>query len=233
VVKEPAIVSGLSSGGVLAVWLGANAPESVLAIVAEDPPMFSSMWPRVREEKYMTYMFQAAVDTLGSPQGRDLEAYLSRMGIPQEGKDELLLIPAPIARGFVTLFKIVQAIKPNRPYDAPFLSYEMRAGVKFFMEYDVDFSRATIDGRLSQGFDPQEALRQVECPMLLLQASWSRDKTWGLLGAMDDQDVGKIRSLVKDVRYAHIDSGHGIHIGEPQWYLEQVNSFLEEAVPAS
>jgi len=227
VIQEPAIVSGLSSGGVLAVWLAANASDDVIAVISEDPPMFSSIWPRIKEEKYMMYMFQTAVDTLGNPEGRDLEAYLSRMGVPQEGKDDLLTIPAPIAKGFVILFDITKILKPNRPFDAPFLSFELRAGVKFFLEYDTDFSQATIDGRLSEGFDPEEALRNVECPMLLLQASWSRDKRWGLLGAMDDLDVQKIQSLVKNLHYAHIDSSHGIHIGEPEWYLEQVNSFVE------
>jgi len=64
--------------------------------------------------------------------------------------------------------------------------------------------------------------------MLLLQASWSRHKTWGLLGAMDDTDVQKVKSLVKDLRYAHIASTHGIHVGEPKWYLEQVNRFVRE-----
>ena len=225
VIKEPAIVSGLSSGGVLAVWLAANAPDYVVAVISEDPPMFSSIWPRIKEERYMTYMFQTAVDAFGDPEGRNLEAFFSRMGIPQDGKDEMLYIPPPIVKGMMLLINITQEIKPNRPFDVPFISYEQRAGLKFFSEYDVDFSRATIDGRLSEGFDPEDALKKVNCPMLLLQASWSRHETWGLLGAMDDTDVQRIKSLVKDLQYAYIDSSHGIHLGEPKWYLEQVNSF--------
>jgi pimeloyl-ACP methyl ester carboxylesterase len=47
IVQRPAIVAGLSSGGVLAIWLAANAPEDVLAVIAEDPPIFSSVWPRI------------------------------------------------------------------------------------------------------------------------------------------------------------------------------------------
>jgi pimeloyl-ACP methyl ester carboxylesterase len=233
VVRKPAVVSGLSSGGVLAVWLAAYAPENVAAVIAEDPPMFSSIWPRIRDEKFMTHMFQAAVDHLGDPKGRDLERYLASMGTPKEGTDRLFTIPVPIAKGFAAIFDVTKALKPNHPYDTPFFSYEMRVGVKFFMEYDTDFSKATIDGRLSASFDPEDALRRVSCPMLLMQASWSRHPTWGLLGAMDDQDVLKIKSLVKDVRYAYINSGHGIHIGEPAWYLEQVESFLGAALLSS
>jgi pimeloyl-ACP methyl ester carboxylesterase len=85
VIKEPALVSGLSSGAVLAVWLAANASEYVKAVMPEDPPMFSSIWPRIQTEQYMTYLFQHAVDTLGGPGGRDLQAYFRGMGIPQVG----------------------------------------------------------------------------------------------------------------------------------------------------
>lgn len=231
VIVEPAIVSGLSSGGVLAVWLGAYAPKSVLAVISEDPPMFSSIWPRITQEKYMNYMFQTAIDTLGSPEGRDIEAYFASMGIPKDGQEDLQLIPAPIAKGIADIVNLTKKLKPRHPYDLPLMPFEQRAGIKFFMEYDVDFSRATIDGRLSAGFDPEDALRKVNCPMLLMQANWSRDETWGLLGAMDDADVEKIRSLVKDLRYTHIESSHGIHIGEPDWYLEQVESFLKNVLP--
>ena len=140
VVKKPAIVSGLSSGGVLVVWLAANAPHQVAAIISEDPPMFSSMWPRITQEKYMAHMFQTAINTLGNTKGRDLEAYLSSMGAPKEGMEDLLLIPTPVVKIFMVLFKINKILKPKRPYDIPFLPFEMRVGLKFFMEYDVDFS---------------------------------------------------------------------------------------------
>jgi hypothetical protein len=88
------------------------------------------------------------------------------------------------------------------------------------LEYDADFSRATIDGRLSAGFDPEDALKKVHCPMLLLQASGFRHPTWGLVGAMDETDVQNIQSLVKDLRYAHIECRHAIHMLKPAWYLD-------------
>src|SRR6516162_10793059 len=49
VIERPAIVSGLSSGGVLAAWLSAYAkPGQVLAAFYEDPPLFASeVWPAV------------------------------------------------------------------------------------------------------------------------------------------------------------------------------------------
>ena len=230
VIGEPAIISGLSSGGVLVVWLAANAPKQVKAVISEDPPIFSSMYPRIIQEKYMAHMFQVAVDTLGGKDERDLEAYLASMGTPKPGQDELLIIPGQVVKILMAIYNINQKLKPKRPYDMPFLPFEMRVGTKFFMEYDADFSRATLDGRLSQDFDPQDALKKVKCPMLLIQASWSRQETWGLLGAMDDKDVQKIKELVKDLHYVKIDSSHGIHISHPDWFVQQVCEFVDGCV---
>jgi len=50
----------------------------VLAVIAEDLPIFSSVWPRIKDEKFMCYNFRTAVDVLGKPGKRDIEAYLSK-----------------------------------------------------------------------------------------------------------------------------------------------------------
>lgn len=113
VIQRPAIVSGLSSGGVLAIWLGANAPEDVLAVIGEDPPIFSSVWPRIQDERFMFNNFRMAVDILGKPGERDIEGYLSQMGAPVEGKTELLRIPPVILKIMFFLYRLNRAVHPN------------------------------------------------------------------------------------------------------------------------
>ena len=49
VIKEPAFITGNSSGGLLTVWLASNRPELVRAVVLEDPPLFSSEYPRIKQ----------------------------------------------------------------------------------------------------------------------------------------------------------------------------------------
>ena len=198
VIQQPTLVAGLSSGGVLAIWFAATAPKDVLAIIAEDPPIFSSMWPRIQNEKFMTRNFKLAVDILGKPGKRDVERYLSEVGIPVKGKSELLNIPPFIIKIMFFLARLNRAVRPNCPYDVPFLPFNMRAGFKFLSEYDTDFSRATIGGDLSKDFSPEEALKQVKCPMLLMRADAYRHETWGLIGAIDDKDLERIVSLVDD-----------------------------------
>ncbi|MEJ2736667.1 MAG: alpha/beta hydrolase [Anaerolineae bacterium] len=228
IIRQPAIVSGLSSGGVLAIWLAANAPQDVLAVIGEDPPIFSSVWPRIQDEKFLFHSFRTAIDVLGKPGKRDIEGYLSQMGAPVEGKTELLKIPPFILKIIFFLDRLNRTVRPNKPYDTPLLPFNMRAGQKFLSEYDTDFSRATIDGDLSKDFDPKETLKRVKCPMLLMRADASRHETWGLLGAIDDDDLECIVSLVDDLKVVQIPGRHEIHMVQPRRYIDELIAFVND-----
>lgn len=228
VIGRPAFVAGLSSGAVLAVWLAAYAPEHVLAIVSEDPPIFSSIWPRIQNEKYLYRTFKVAVDTLGKPGERDLEGYFMQMGAPARGKDDLMMIPPFFVKIIMGMYRLNRALSPKTPYDVPLLPYYMRAGFKFFSEYDTGFSRATIDGDLSKDFDPEDALRRVQCPMLLLRADAYRHETWGILGAMDDGDLERVRGLVKNLQVVQIGGRHDIHVANPARYIAELTHFVDD-----
>jgi pimeloyl-ACP methyl ester carboxylesterase len=226
VVKKPAIVSGLSSGAILSLWLAANAPELVSVVISEDPPLFSSMWPRIKEEKFMHRLFETAIETLGKPK-RDIKGFFAKQGIPIEDKEKLLFMPSFIARYRVLSLEFNKRIRPSKPYDLLNARFDERVGLKFISEYDVDFSKATIDGRLVKGFDPEETLKKIKCPVLLIHAYWSRHKTWGLLGALDDKDVEKIRSIVKDIKVVKVSAIHDVHLAKPKIFIKAVSEYLE------
>jgi len=228
VVGRPALVCGLSSGGVLAIWLAANAPEQVLAIMAEDPPIFSSIWPRIQSEKFMLRSFQNAVDILGKPGERDVEGYFLQMGIPAPGKPDLLLIPRFIVKTIFFLYRLNRSLRPQTPYDVPFLPFNIRTGLKFLAEYDTDFSRATIDGDLSKDFDPEEFLKRVKCPMLLLRVHAIQHETWGLLGAIGDDDLARIASVVEDLKVIEVSGAHEVHLVRPDIYLRELIKFVDD-----
>ncbi|MBN1313714.1 MAG: alpha/beta hydrolase [Anaerolineae bacterium] len=228
VIGRPALVAGLSSGAVLTIWLAANAPDDVLAIISEDPPIFSSVWPRIQEEKFMCRNFEVAIETMGGEEERDPAKYLAQMGAPTEGKSELLMIPPFIVNFISFLFRLNQTLRPNCPYDAPLLPFDIRTGAKFLSEYDTDFSRATIDGDLSKNFSPEETLKRVKCPMFLLWAGATRHETWGILGAMDDDDLQRVMELVNDFRFVKIAGQHAIHMTHPREYIDELVKFVDD-----
>lgn len=228
VIKEPAIVSGLSSGAILALWLGANARKNVKAVISEDPPLFSSMYPRIKKEKYMHYLFETMIDMLGKPE-RDIKGFFARQGFPHpKGGNKLLFMPSFIANYIATSLAINKKLRPKKPYDLLNASFYQRIGLKFISEYDVDFSRATIDGRLTKGFSPVNTLKKIKCPVLLIQAIATRHEYWGIIGALDDNDVKKAESLVKDIKVVKVNSYHDVHLSKPKIYTQVVTEYLKE-----
>jgi hypothetical protein len=63
--------------------------------------------------------------------------------------------------------------------------------------------------------------------MLLLRAHASRHATWGLLGAIDEDDLGCIRSLVDDLKYVEIPGAHEIHLVQPERYIDEIIKFVD------
>jgi len=227
IIQKPAIVSGLSSGAVLSLWLAAYASENVSAAIAEDPPFFSSMYPRIKEEKYMYYLFQTAIETLDRPK-RDIKGFFAKQGIPLKDKEELLHMPSFIANYRAMSLELNKKIRPSKKYDLLNARFDQRAGLKFISEYDIDFSKATIDGRLSAGFDPEQTLKKIQCPVLLIQAYWTRRKTWGLIGTLDDNDVKKMCSFVKNIHMVKVNAMHDVHLADPKKFINVVEKFLDD-----
>jgi hypothetical protein len=55
----------------------------------------------------------------------------------------------------------------------------------------------------------------------------SRHETWGLLGAIDDNDLEQVVSLVDDLKVVQIPDGHEIHMLQPQRYIDEIIKFVE------
>jgi ABC-type nitrate/sulfonate/bicarbonate transport system substrate-binding protein len=63
--------------------------------------------------------------------------------------------------------------------------FSLRLFIKNLSQFDPDFARAFVDGRFYEGINHEEALKKVQCPMLLLHAIWSRHPEYGLVGAKE------------------------------------------------
>jgi len=226
VAGEPAVVSGNSSGGIIAVWLAARVPHLVRAVVAEDPPLFSCEWPRLRDDCFVHRAFQLCVEAMGDGRNRDLGAFLSRLEIPVEGKQTPMRLPRALGALVAGYARLYQRLRPGRPVDLRLMPPSLRVFVKGLSQWDPDFTRAFLDGSACAGFSHEEALSQVSCPMMLLHANWFRHEEYGLVGAMDDDDVARVRGLVRDLRYLRIDSGHTIHLESPRKFIDPLVDFV-------
>lgn len=225
VIQRPAIISGNSSGGLIALWLAANIPDKVRGIILEDSPVFSAEWPRLRDDCWGYRLFKRNAETIGSPEGRNLAAFFKGIEVPVEGKQKVIQFPSWLTGIMSVMVRFHQWLRPNKPVDLPLLPAETRMIIKSLSEYDPDFTRAFVEGRACKGFSHAEALAKVICPLLVLQANWFRHPEFGLVGSMDDKDLEQLSSLVPHAQYKRITSGHMIHFENPKQYIKEVIEF--------
>lgn len=224
VVKEPAIVSGNSSGGLIALWLAANKPHLVKAIILEDPPLFSAEWPRIKEDSYVYHVLQTTVELSKELNESRSISRLARLFMKVERplpNGKVRTVPRSAAYFISFMIRASQKLRGR-----PSLPGRLSTLVDILVNFDPDFSQAWVDNRIYEGLDHADALSRAICPMILLHANWVRHPDYGLSGAMDDDDAARARELAPDMQYKRIDSEHVIHSHNPDQFVSLVKEFV-------
>jgi pimeloyl-ACP methyl ester carboxylesterase len=216
VVGTPAIVSGNSSGGLLALWLAAHAPEHVLGIVLEDPPLFSSEYPRIKETFAWDTM-ATAHEFLQTSEDDFLDYYLLN--------SRLMSLLKGIRDVIYQWVQFYKRVRPNAPVQVFFLPLSLRLLFKGMTMYDPHFGEAFYDGSWHKDFDHAEALSSVACPAVLIHAKWSYDENGVLMGAMDADDASRANALMRHSKLEKVKAGHSVHIGKPDTFTRVMLDF--------
>jgi pimeloyl-ACP methyl ester carboxylesterase len=220
-IGQPAFVSGNSSGGLLAVWLAANRPALIKAVLLEDPPLFSAEYPRIRE-------------TIA-----DKSFATSSAAVAAHNDDFLLYwihASAPFFNRNVgpgTPFLLTQAIKvrrraaPGEPVEIGLLKNDtVRMLIRGLDRYDPRFGAAFHDGSWNAGFSHAEALAKITCPTLLLQANTGTSPEGLLEGAMSQAEAARARALLPHGDYMKIDATHVVNLDKPVEFVRIAEQFF-------
>jgi pimeloyl-ACP methyl ester carboxylesterase len=200
VIGRPAIVSGLSSGGVLSAWLSAYAkPGQVLAAVYEDPPLFASevrpaLGPGIRQ--CIGPIFHLWSTFLGD------QWSIGAWDAMREASPTFL----PEHMAFI-------------PW-----SEEPPQNIK---EYDPEWGRSFWTGSVGASCDHEGMLRSVKVPSVLLTHHMriTNEANGFLFGAMSDQQAQHVQDLLTgvgvSVTYRSFpDVGHAMHELRPELFVE-------------
>lgn len=227
VVKRPAIISGNSSGGIIALWCAANVPDYTRAIILEDAPLFAVEMPRFRDHDKYTYNgLKHIADSLGEQ--HDIANFF-RIEAPVRRGNKIVVkrIPTWFVNLIGWMIRRRQRAHPTEPIDLPYMPLVFRLAVKSLSMFDPDFSRAFVDGRFYKGIDHEAALKKVACPMLLIHANWFRHPQYGLIGAMDADDAAHAQKIKPDIMYKKLNATHVIHFFDPPAYLAAFDEFVQ------
>lgn len=229
VVRRPAIVVGNSSGGVLAAWLAANAPEHVKAIVLEDPPLFRCDYPNIKK----TIVYEGFLD-LSKMAVANSGGYAALIAnarpIPIDASGKTLVMPKLARKVASFILAWHQTFSPGTPLDLKLLPPIARLMIKGLTQFDGHFSRAFVEGTMGEGFDHAETLGRITQPVLFLHAKWFMYEG-RLAGALDDDDVARVRSLVKGAwKYVRMDCSHVIALDVPRREAEEISTWVSDCL---
>jgi pimeloyl-ACP methyl ester carboxylesterase len=211
VIGRPTLVSGLSSGGVLAAWLSAYAkPAQIRGAVYEDPPLFSSetrpaCGPSIRQG--MGPVFAVWSKWLGDQWSVGNWAGSLR-AIPRE-------VP-PVLLGGLAAMADAQSPPPGA---------EPPQNLK---EYDPEWARAFVTGTVGAGCDHAAMLASVRVPVLFTHHFRRVDPATGhLLGAIADVQAERVRQLVETAGQPFTyrsfpEMPHSMHGADPGLYARTV-----------
>jgi pimeloyl-ACP methyl ester carboxylesterase len=214
VIGRPAIVSGLSSGGVLSAWLSAYArPGQVRGAVYEDPPLFASelipsCGPSIRQS--IGPVFALRNKWLG-----DQWTIGDWDGMQAAAAAEL---PASIAAALKAMAATTGSGTPPDLSQPP----------QNLKEYDPEWGRAFYSGTVGASCDHARMLASVRVPVLFTHHFRAVDgETGRLMGAISDLQAGRVREIIaaagQPVKYVSFPKmAHSMHGQDPALFARTV-----------
>ncbi|SDU44401.1 alpha/beta hydrolase [Amycolatopsis keratiniphila] len=228
VVRMPAIVSGHSSGGLLALGLAAHHSPLVSGLLLEDPPLFSSVLPRAEKTTGAVLMRLAAEYLRDRPEEGFQRYYVERSGY--------FAFFGPFAPWLVRYSLRWIDRHPGEPLRISFLPLIVSVYFAGLVHYDPAFGVAWDDGAWYEGFDTAAALAVVDAPVTLVHTTWWFDKHGTfysddgvLMAAMDGDDRARAVELLGEPEVVTVKSGHLVHFERPKVYLDAVSGLAARA----
>lgn len=224
---RPCVLSGHSSGGLIVTRLAAAYPDRVSGAVVEDAPFFSTEPDRAPKTYAYVDSFARIPGFLAQEEEEDWVCYYMPRSYWRQ------VFGGPL---WSTITRRVIAQRRRDPDILPFLPW-LPVSINRIWEsishpYDVRFGLAFYDFGWFDGFDQEEALRQVRCPTVFIKAAPTRyDKDGILLAALSDEDCQRVDALLPDNVVVEIRSPHDVHFAYPERFAQILEQFAERVQP--
>ena len=222
VIKKNTIVSGHSSGGLLAAYVAAYGSENVVGTVLEDPPVFST------EPEYFETSF-AYLDTyknvheyLSSEQSECWEAYYMRHCLWGQ------LYMESSMDGLANYAQQYYEKHPDKPVQYFFMPESINFTFLHMREYDFLFGEHFYDYTWHSGISHKTLMSDIKVPAIFIHAKDSYTDDGILLAASSDEQARQAVSLIGDCELVELSSNHDIHRFHPDVFINAVNSLDED-----
>ena len=219
VIGDPYIVSGHSSGGIIAAYVAAHDREHVAACVLEDPPLFRVTPEQVQEGAGAFAWhdgYTVAHEFLQQDEVTEYAAWYAShsylFGLFGGMQDMIARQTAEWC-----------AKHPGEHAVNAWVPRNWTRGMYFMDDYDPRFGDAFYDGSWMAGIDQEPLLNQIACPVVYLKAKTNYGDDGVLYAATTDEDAARVERAISNCETIEIVSGHDIHVEHPDVFIAAID----------
>lgn len=231
VIKEKTVVTGHSSGGLIAAYVAGTGNSYVIGSLLEDPPVFST--EKEYFEKTFVYhdLYKVIHNFLDSGTKECWEAYYLRHCY--WGK---LYIPDKVDKMADAAQKFHDK-NPGKPIQIWFLPESLNTRLlgmfQYIQDYDLRFGDKFYDYTWHNGINHEDLMTNIKVPTIFMHAkdAYAKDQDTQdsiLMAASSNEQARKAVSLIKNCELFELVSGHDIHLEKPDVFIDNINKLLNK-----
>lgn len=219
IIGKQTIVSGHSSGGLLAAYVAAYGGENIIGAVLEDPPVFST------ESDYFEKTF-AYHDTYKlmheyglSDKQECWEAYYLRNCLWGQ------MYMASSMNGIANYANQYHEKNPDKPVQIFFMPESVNFTFLYSGMYDHNFGEHFYDYTWHSDINHEKLMTDIQIPVVFLHIQEQYSDDGILMAAASDEQAGRAAELMKDCELIEVRGNHDIHRFQPDNFISAFEKF--------
>jgi pimeloyl-ACP methyl ester carboxylesterase len=218
VIGSKTVVSGHSSGGLLAAYIAAYGGDKITGAVLEDPPVFSTEPDNFQKSFAYVDTYQVMHEYNQSSKSECWEAYYLRNCY--WGK----LYMANAMPGLANYAQKYSDRHPDKPVQFFFMPQSINQTFQYSNEYDLAFGEHFYDYSWHAGINHEKLMSDIHVPTVFIHAKDQYSPNGILMAASSNEQARQAVSLIENCRMVELESSHLIHWYHPDVFTDAVNS---------
>jgi len=217
IIGKETVVSGHSSGGLLAAYVAAYGGDLVVGAVLEDPPVFSTEQGNFENSFAYHDTYKTLHEYNQSEKTECWEAYYMRNCL--WGR---LYMPSAM-KGLANYAEKYSRKNPGKPVRYFFMPESINFMFLYTRHYDLQFGERFYDYSWHNGIKHETLMKDISVPAIFLHAKASYTDDGILMAASSNEQARRAVELIGDCELIELSSNHNIHRFNAKIFIAGIN----------
>lgn len=217
IINNKIALLGHSSGGLIASYI-ASKTDLCDKLFLEDPPLFSSCGEN--RVNYYNYKDLSTVchNFINQDEIKDFVYYYFINQycwnfFPENSRDKIKTKLGDNVLKFRTKY-------PDKTLRVMFWPKKFMESFNGLNDYDPNFGEAFYNDSFNSNIDYEKLLSNIDCETIFMKAKTVIGEDGLIQCALTDEDLDKVKNLIKNIDVEYFNCGHGIHNEKPKQFIK-------------